>query len=304
MAEGEDDKARGQGTLPPPASRAEHAARKLGLRPTTSGRFDTVKSGEPKSDPKGASAISVPPSAQPSARPPAALVPQATQPSVKPPAQPSTKPPASIKTPTEPTIKTPTEPAIRPAPEGSATSAKDAMYAARRSLVAGEAPEPAPASKPKRAARPPLKSPIVLGGGALLLLGALVLGTMMFLRWRYDTSDEGRVRGRLTDVEFAARDTAARDAAWADLDGMPKGPATAVQMLVDTKLAERGSSRSTHKMQELANQYLIHFAATKKVDPPPKALETTKLIFEGTTPNADHWLALQQSWRAWLDGNK
>jgi hypothetical protein len=268
MAEGEDDKPRVQASIPP--SRAEHAAKKLGLRPT-SGRFDAVKGPEPKA--------SVPPAAQPSVRPAEAAPASDPRPAL---AASTTRPPATTD---------------------EASAARDARFAARRSLVAGETPAPEPpAPKAKAPARSPLKSPIVIGGGGLLLLGALVFGSMTFMRLRYEGSDEGRVRGRLTDVELAPHDTALRDAAYGELDAMPNGPKTAVEMLSDTKVAERGTSRSTHKMQELANQYLIHFAAFKKSDPPPKAVEMAKLIFEGQNPNAEQWNQLQQAWRAWLPG--
>lgn len=275
MAEGEDDKPPVQTSIPPP-SRAEHAAKKLGLRPT-SGRFDTVKGPEGKP--------SLPPGTQSSVRP-------APQPSVRPAADPP---------PSEPRPAT-----TRPPATDEASAARDARYAARRNLVANEAPpQPeAPAPKRKAPSKSALKSPIVIIGGGILLVAALIFGAMTAMRLRYEGSDEGRVRGRLTDVELAPHDMPLRDAAYGEIDGMPNGPATAVAMLSDTKLAERGTSRSTHKMQELANQYLIHFAAFKKTDPPPKAIEMTRLIFEGQNPNAEQWTALQQAWQAWLAGKK
>jgi hypothetical protein len=194
-------------------------------------------------------------------------------------------------------------PSIRPADDASA--ARDARYASRRSLVGGEAPAPEPAApKPKPAAKSPLKSPIVLVGGGVLLLAALVFGTMTVVRLRYESSDDGRVRGRLTDVELAPHDMAVRDSAYGEIDAMPNGPKTAIDMLSDGTIAERGSSRSTHKMQELANQYLLHYAALKKTEPPAKAVEMAKLIFDGQPPTAEQWTALQQAWRGWLDGKK
>ncbi|MGZ3418260.1 MAG: hypothetical protein ACXVEF_02365 [Polyangiales bacterium] len=298
MAEGEDDKPR---TLPPP-TRAEHAARKLGFR-GTSGRFDPMKSGEPKSDrnPAVASGQITNPALTPgnvTANPKTPALEQTTQASLRP--APTTPPKPLVSSP-PPVMSSPPPASQRDA----SANTKDAFYAARRSLVAGELPPAEPPKSPaKRPARSPLKSPIVLGGGALLLIGALVFGTMTFLRLRYEGSDEGRVRGRLTDVEFAPHDTALRDSAWGEIDSLPRGPATAVELLLDVHVAERGTSRSTHKMQELANQYLIHFAATKKADPPPKALEMSKLIFEGQNPPPDQWSALQQAWRTWLDAKK
>jgi hypothetical protein len=177
------------------------------------------------------------------------------------------------------------------------------VFAARRSMISGETPAAEPESTPKPK-KPAGRSPIVMAGAALAIIAIVVFGAITAVRMMREGSDEGRVRGHLVDAELAGRDAAARDRAFSEIDKMPKGAQTAVDLLTDVQKAERGSSHSTHKIQEVAQVYLLHLAATNKAEPPAKATELSKSIFEGGTPSPDQWKAVQQAWRGWLDTNK
>lgn len=184
-----------------------------------------------------------------------------------------------------------------------AASEREKIYAARRdSLIAKAADsvdDDRPRSTPPRA---PGQPKWVKAALAVALASALVALGVHVKRTLDEGSDDGRVRSALMAWEFAPRDPAAREAAFAEIDKLgPSAVSSAVELLVDERPAEKGGSRSTRRIQELANTYLLRCAANAKADPPPQATQVTQQIFDGNYPPQAAWSSLRDAWRKWLD---
>lgn len=185
-------------------------------------------------------------------------------------------------------------------------SKKDAILAARRASVApsqgalGKQPTPAPQSKRTTAKQKPRTRLGFVVLGVLLLIAVLVALGNFVKQTFYARSDAGRVHAQLLAFEFGPREPAAREAAFAEIDRMGASAGfIVIDKLTDGSLAEQGSSRSTHTVQQLAHLYLMHVATVSKAQPPKQAEEIEKAIFDGTAVSANQWAAARDAWRAW-----
>lgn len=140
--------------------------------------------------------------------------------------------------------------------------------------------------------------PLLLAAGVILLLLAAVLGATRIMATLAERSPSGRVRAALLSWEFGG---ASREAAFVELDQMGAAAlAPVVDLMSDASLAERGSSRSTYSIRQIAQVYLLRVATKLKVPPPAAADETVRALRAGTQPTDAQWASAQAAWRAWI----
>lgn len=200
-------------------------------------------------------------------------------------------------------------PSMRPEAAPGAASSPDVasererIYAARRDSLMAKAADSVDEPRRKSQAPKPAGQPRWVKGVAVVaVLVGLGFGGVHLRRTLDDRSDGGRVRNGLVAWELGPRDPAAREAAFAQIDQLgPSAMTAVVDLLVDDHVAEKSGSRSTRRLQEIANTYLLRRAAMAKADPPPQSKQVERQIAEGSYPPAASWAALRDAWRKWLD---
>ncbi|MBI2394168.1 MAG: hypothetical protein HYV09_31650 [Deltaproteobacteria bacterium] len=140
--------------------------------------------------------------------------------------------------------------------------------------------------------------PALLAAAVILLLLAAVFGATHLMGTVAERSPSGRVRAALISWEFGG---ASREAAFVELDQMGGAAlAPTVDLMSDASVAERGSSRSTYTIRQIAQVYLLRVATRQKVPPPAAADEIVRALQSGTQPSDAQWASAQAAWRAWI----
>lgn len=197
------------------------------------------------------------------------------------------------------------EPKPKSTPSVPPMSKRDAVLAARRASIAPALnPQATPGAPRSVSTRPPPAKPrtrkVFVVVGAVLLVALLAASGLYAKRAMYEQSEEGRVHAQLVAWEFGPREPAARDVAFAAIDAMGPGAINLViDKLSDGALVEKGSSRSTRTLQQVAHVYLMRLASTRKLPPPKEGEAIEKAIFEGTPPQQAQWAGARDAWRAW-----
>jgi len=160
------------------------------------------------------------------------------------------------------------------------------------------APPPKVVEKPstRPVARPRRVPPVVLALGALLVLVGLYSGgTWVAHLLRRPPAAEQMLRAHLVHNEVDHALGPAHTGGYSHEDALDalgsKSAAAAIKLLADPSRAEVGDVRSSKSFQQVAHEYLLHYANTVAKTPPPPGADASE------NPNFG---ALQPAWSEWL----
>lgn len=195
------------------------------------------------------------------------------------------------------TTSPPTTPSVPSSTKTSTSGSTGAVprgATGRRPLVSKEAKDARAAEVKSRRpfyARIPLKAVVAVAAvGLAIALGYVAIQSLS----RAKNPEERLVREQLYEFRFDLKDDHL-----VAIDKMgPQGVTLAIKLLTDKTPAETANGHSSTSTQDLANQYLLHYAARLKIDPPAKALEVQKF---GAVRQPDAtWPELQKLWTTWF----